>query len=178
MPAESGHGSSVIGEDDNEVFTSDKRPLNPSNSAGQLTDAVQGSGGDDTDLVRRSPREEDKQGDIELRKRVTDASADEEELVGNDGVARRDHASGLPATGTSTPRSREERALEQAFTHPAAKTEQQTIWVPVDALGLGEEAVRDMKALKIRASNHGAHLSEKGKVDISESPPDEDAETV
>ncbi|CED82447.1 Uncharacterized conserved protein [Phaffia rhodozyma] len=67
---------------------------------------------------------------------------------------------------------------EDAFTHPAVKTGQQIVWVPRDNLGLGEEAVKEMRRMKIKASHHDTTVSEKGKVDITGPPPDEDSAQV
>lgn len=203
MPAEKGHGSSAIGDDEDGI-NSDKQPLNPANGTRTNADySVNGSGAPGTDggapLAQSPdadahPLQPAPQDDIELRKRATHSTVNEEELVENDGnrkhgfsrftklgkhgVARDDFAddSGPNSNGTMTPR--EEAELEAAFTHPAAKTEQQTIWIPQDQLGIADEAVRDYRARGIKASARGTTLTDKGKVEISEGPPEEDIEEV
>jgi hypothetical protein len=205
MPAEKGHGSSAIGEDEDGI-NSDKQPLNPSSAGRRSADyAVNGSGAPTTNdggaalsnaqnagvpLHESTP-----QDDIELRKRATHSTVTEEELVEHDGHKKHGFgglgrfAKGSPrhddvegsksnSNGTTTPSAREEAELEAAFTHPAAKTEQQTIWVPQDQLGLADEAVRDYRARGIKASARGTTLTDKGKVEISEGPPEEDIEEV
>ena len=66
------------------------------------------------------------------------------------------------------------QATLAAFKHPAARVEQQTVWIPTDRLGLGEDAVRRYGAAGIRASTQGAALDGRGKVQVEEGPPDPD----
>lgn len=70
------------------------------------------------------------------------------------------------------------RATLSAFIHPAAHVKQQTVWIPSDRLGIGEDAVRRYSAGGVQASTRGAILSERGKVRVEESPPDEDQQQV
>lgn len=207
MPVEKGHGSSLNGEEEDGI-NSDKQPLNPANAGRGMAAnyVVNGSGapassdggaslGQPTTVGAHS-HEGAPQDDIELRRRTTRSTVDEEDLVenngqhkqhgfghfgkkhGKDGVNRHDHADGSNTNGTATPSSREEAEIEAAFTHPAAKLEQQTIWIPQDQLGIADEAVRDYRARGIKASNRGTTLTGKGKVEISEGPPEEDIEEV
>lgn len=62
---------------------------------------------------------------------------------------------------------------EYGFSHPAATRPQRTIWIPQDTLGLGEEEVAGCRDAGVDADCTDAQMNEKGKVDISGSPPDQ-----
>ncbi|KAF4583356.1 hypothetical protein EYR38_002106 [Pleurotus pulmonarius] len=61
---------------------------------------------------------------------------------------------------------------DYGFSHPAATRPQRTIWIPQDTLGLGEEEVAGCRDAGVDADCADAQMNEKGKVDISGSPPD------
>lgn len=63
---------------------------------------------------------------------------------------------------------------DRAFDHPSVYKAQQWIWVPKDALGLSVVLVDDMKAAGVDASDTGAQMDEKGIVEVTRNPPDED----
>ncbi|KDQ31952.1 hypothetical protein PLEOSDRAFT_1074367 [Pleurotus ostreatus PC15] len=80
--------------------------------------------------------------------------------------------------------SKKERGMEKSdsrglteedygFSHPAATRPQRTIWIPQDTLGLGEEEVAGCRDAGVDADCTDAQMNEKGKVDISGSPPDQ-----
>jgi hypothetical protein len=58
------------------------------------------------------------------------------------------------------------------FTHPAVANHRQTVWLPVDTLGLVHQEAAAIRALKIDVSTDGAKMNEKGHIDISSAPPD------
>lgn len=74
--------------------------------------------------------------------------------------------------------ARARQAMLAAFTHPAARVEQQTVWLPYDRLGVGEDAVRRYGEAGVRASTQGATLNERSKVQVEEGPPDPDQQVV
>ncbi|WVN85988.1 uncharacterized protein L203_101146 [Cryptococcus depauperatus CBS 7841] len=61
---------------------------------------------------------------------------------------------------------------ETAFFHPASKESQKVIWLPEDELGLCKAEVRANERAGVKSSLKGAWLNEKGKVQISMSPPE------
>lgn len=63
---------------------------------------------------------------------------------------------------------------EHAFDHPSTYVDQPWIWVPKDSLGLSEMLISDLKLVGVDASNVGAEMDEKGIVEVSRNPPDED----
>ncbi|KAG6840700.1 hypothetical protein C0991_005003 [Blastosporella zonata] len=65
---------------------------------------------------------------------------------------------------------------DYGFAHPAASRPQRTVWLPKDSFGLAEEEERACKEAGVDASTDDAQINEKGKVDISGAPPNEDEE--
>lgn len=61
---------------------------------------------------------------------------------------------------------------DYGFAHPAASRPQRTVWLPRDTLGLAEEEERGCRDAGVDVSLADATMNEKGKVDISGSPPD------
>ena len=61
-----------------------------------------------------------------------------------------------------------------AFDHPALSEPQPWIWVPRDPLGLSGLLVSELTSAGVEASDVGAVMSEKGVVDVSRGPPDEE----
>lgn len=183
MPAESGHSDSVIGQDEEEQqnliasssINNDKEPLNQSqiqSSNQSLPTPVAGSGGDTT----KPPVAHRQQSGFEMQDNpvAQEWSRSSEDVESHSGAARaikskdfsngeEEHLQGsTKGSGVATPpQSRDDRRLAAAFAHPATKDPQQIIWVPRDALGLGEEAVRLMKKLKIEATDKDATINEK-----------------
>jgi hypothetical protein len=65
---------------------------------------------------------------------------------------------------------------EHAFDHPATYVEQTWVWVPKDPLGLSDMLVYDMKKAGVEASDKGASIDDRGVVEASRGPPDENWE--
>ncbi|TRM61311.1 phosphate metabolism protein-domain-containing protein [Schizophyllum amplum] len=63
---------------------------------------------------------------------------------------------------------------EHAFDHPALHEPQPWIWVPRDPLGLSGLLVGELTSAGVEASDVGAVMNEKGVVDVSRGPPDEE----
>ncbi|KAF8070342.1 DUF221 family protein [Lyophyllum atratum] len=61
-----------------------------------------------------------------------------------------------------------------AFDHPSTYVEQPWIWIPRDRLGLSEILTGDLKAVGVDASDVGASMDEKGIVEVTRNPPDEE----
>ncbi|KAJ8482889.1 hypothetical protein ONZ45_g14798 [Pleurotus djamor] len=62
---------------------------------------------------------------------------------------------------------------DYGFSHPAASRPQRTVWIPRDTLGLSKDEVEGCRAAGVDAESRDAEMNEKGKVDVSGSPPDE-----
>ncbi|ODO06502.1 hypothetical protein L198_01735 [Cryptococcus wingfieldii CBS 7118] len=60
-----------------------------------------------------------------------------------------------------------------AFFHPATKNPQMVIWLPEDELGLSKAEVEANMRAGVKSSLEGAWLNEKGSVQISKPPPDD-----
>lgn len=129
----------------------------------------------------------------DLRRRSSHAVAGQTELapdLGGDGgdvgtMARKPAPSQSGPSSSSVgdieieqERTRIEQETTAVFTHPAARFEQQTVWLPSDRLGVGDAAARDFEAHGVRATTRGATLTAKGKVEIHAGPPDDDLEEV
>ncbi|CAA7259132.1 unnamed protein product [Cyclocybe aegerita] len=70
--------------------------------------------------------------------------------------------------------SDEEEQDEHAFDHPSTYVDQSCVWLPKDPLGLSEFLVNELKAAGIDASDVGASIDEKGVVEVTRNPPDEE----
>jgi len=70
--------------------------------------------------------------------------------------------------------SNEEDEDDHAFDHPATYVDQPWIWLPKDLLGLSEVLVSELKAAGVDASDVGAMMDEKGVVEVTRNPPDEE----
>jgi calcium permeable stress-gated cation channel len=68
----------------------------------------------------------------------------------------------------------EEERDEHAFDHPSTYVEQPWIWIPKDTLGLSELLVEELRSAGVESSNSGATMDEKGIVEVSRNPPDEE----
>jgi hypothetical protein len=68
----------------------------------------------------------------------------------------------------------DEHLDKHAFDHPATYEDYPTIWIPRDTRGLYEREVADTKSAGVDISTDGASMNEKGKVDISRGPPEEE----
>lgn len=89
----------------------------------------------------------------------------------NDKSQQRDHTASSSRNGTLPG---EEHLDKHAFDHPATYEDYPTIWIPQDRRGYYEREVADTKAAGVDVSTEGATMNDKGKVEISRSPPDED----
>lgn len=65
----------------------------------------------------------------------------------------------------------EARSGDNAFKEPPAYEAAPVVWLARDHLGIGAAEVEDMQAKGVQASLQGAEMNEKGKVDVSRSPP-------
>ena len=61
---------------------------------------------------------------------------------------------------------------EHAFDHPSTYKQQPCIWIPKDTLGLSALLVNDLRAARVKASDAGAAMDQKGIVEVIRSPPD------
>lgn len=61
---------------------------------------------------------------------------------------------------------------DYGYAHPAASRPQRIVWIAKDSLGLSKEEMAALKERGINASTAGAEMNEKGKVHISDAPPD------
>ncbi|GAA5911541.1 uncharacterized protein JCM6883_005788 [Sporobolomyces salmoneus] len=68
----------------------------------------------------------------------------------------------------------EEHLDRHAFDHPASYEDYPTVWIPQDRRGFYEREVGDTKSAGVDVSTEGATMNEKGKVDISRGPPEEE----
>ncbi|KAG7093058.1 hypothetical protein E1B28_009350 [Marasmius oreades] len=68
----------------------------------------------------------------------------------------------------------EEMQDEHAFDHPSTYEEQRWIWVPKDTLGLSEILVNELHEKGVDASDSGAVMDEKGVVEVTRNPPDQE----
>ncbi|KAJ7495963.1 DUF221 family protein [Mycena galericulata] len=62
---------------------------------------------------------------------------------------------------------------EHAFAHPSAYVGQPWIWISRDRLGLSRLLVGDLRASGVDASDVGAVMDERGVVEVTRNPPDE-----
>lgn len=70
----------------------------------------------------------------------------------------------------------EEGGNEHTFDHPSVYEDQAWIWLPKDPLGLSELLVNDLIAVGINASDVGAKMDNKGIVEVTRTPPDQEWE--
>ncbi|KAF7315698.1 hypothetical protein MIND_00085400 [Mycena indigotica] len=68
----------------------------------------------------------------------------------------------------------EEETDENAFDHPSTYQAQRWIWVPKDRLGLSRLLVDNLHRAGVDASDEGAVMDERGVVEATRNPPDED----
>jgi len=61
---------------------------------------------------------------------------------------------------------------DYGYAHPAASRPQRIVWIAKDSLGLSKEEMAALKERGINASTAGAEMNDKGKVHISDAPPD------
>ncbi|KAG0148858.1 hypothetical protein CROQUDRAFT_669563 [Cronartium quercuum f. sp. fusiforme G11] len=59
------------------------------------------------------------------------------------------------------------------FDHPSGWELLKPVWLPRDSLGLSTEAISLLSQSKIAASDQGAEMNEKGKVEVTRNPPGE-----
>ncbi|GLB42058.1 putative extracellular tail, of 10TM putative phosphate transporter [Lyophyllum shimeji] len=83
------------------------------------------------------------------------------------GVTRRE-GSGSDAKDMQARKTEE----EYGFAHPAVSRPQRTVWLPRDAMGMAEEEERACRDAGVDVSYRNAVMDERGKVDVSGSPPD------
>lgn len=63
---------------------------------------------------------------------------------------------------------------DHAFDHPSTYVDQRWIWLPKDTLGLSEFLTQELKEAGVEASDIGATMDDKGVVEVSRNPPDEE----
>ncbi|KZS87835.1 DUF221-domain-containing protein [Sistotremastrum niveocremeum HHB9708] len=68
----------------------------------------------------------------------------------------------------------DEELEEHAFEHPATYANARWIWIPQDTLGFSKVLLEQFKAAGVEASDVGSTMDEKGVVECSRNPPDED----
>ncbi|EKM57402.1 uncharacterized protein PHACADRAFT_255132 [Phanerochaete carnosa HHB-10118-sp] len=62
------------------------------------------------------------------------------------------------------------------FDHPSTYEHQQWVWLPRDPLGISHLLVKELCAAGVEASDEGADMDEKGTVEATRNPPDQDWE--
>jgi hypothetical protein len=83
-------------------------------------------------------------------------------------------AAGVDLSDEDVSSDEEEEQDDHAFDHPSTYVEQQWIWIPKDRLGLSKLLVNDLHAVGVDASDVGAGMDEKGIVEVTRNPPDEE----
>ncbi|KAJ7899036.1 DUF221 family protein [Mycena leptocephala] len=83
-------------------------------------------------------------------------------------------AAGVDLSDEDVSSDEEEEQDDHAFDHPSTYVEQQWIWIPKDRLGLSKLLVDDLHAVGVDASDVGAGMDEKGIVEVTRNPPDEE----
>ncbi|KAJ7045820.1 DUF221 family protein [Mycena alexandri] len=68
----------------------------------------------------------------------------------------------------------EEEQDDHAFDHPSTYVEAQWVWLPRDRLGLSKLLVADLHAVGVDASDIGAVMDDKGVVEVTRNPPEEE----
>ncbi|KAJ7187941.1 DUF221 family protein [Mycena filopes] len=68
----------------------------------------------------------------------------------------------------------EEEQDDHAFDHPSTYVEQPWVWLPTDRLGLSKLLVDDLHAVGVDASDIGAVMDERGVVEATRNPPEEE----
>lgn len=79
-------------------------------------------------------------------------------------------AAGDSSDGTSS--DEEGDRDEHAFDHPSTYVDQEWIWLPKDRLGFSGMIVGDLRKVGVDASDLGAIMDEKGVVEVTRGPPD------
>ena len=62
------------------------------------------------------------------------------------------------------------------FDHPSTYEQQPWVWVPRDPYGISRLVVEELRAAGVEASDEGAVMDEKGTVEVTRNPPDQDWE--
>ncbi|KAJ7680638.1 DUF221 family protein [Mycena polygramma] len=83
-------------------------------------------------------------------------------------------AAGVDLSDEDVDSEDEEEQDDHAFDHPSTYIEQPWIWLPKDRLGLSQLLVDDLHAVGVDASDLGAVMDEKGIVEVTRNPPDEE----
>jgi len=84
----------------------------------------------------------------------------------------------VTANGNEGLTHRRQNTLDRhAFDHPASYEHQPIVWIPKDTLGLSEIELAGNREAGVDTSDLGATMNEKGKVDITRPPPDEEWES-
>jgi len=87
--------------------------------------------------------------------------------------SRRRFKTAVPEDSSDTSEDEGDRD-KHAFDHPSAYVEQEWIWLPKDRLGLSEMLVNDLREVGVDASDLGASMDEKGVVEVTRGPPDDE----
>jgi len=69
---------------------------------------------------------------------------------------------------------KEEQEDDNAFAHPSTYKEQPWIWLPQDRLGFSKILVKELNDAGVDASDVGSTMDEKGVVEVSRNPPDQE----
>ncbi|KAJ6594223.1 DUF221 family protein [Mycena capillaripes] len=83
-------------------------------------------------------------------------------------------AAGVDLSDEDVSSDEEEEQDDHAFDHPSTYVEQPWIWMPKDRLGLSQLLVDDLHSVGVDASDLGAVMDEKGIVEVTRNPPDEE----
>ncbi|KAF7306002.1 hypothetical protein HMN09_00754700 [Mycena chlorophos] len=105
---------------------------------------------------------------LQKRRSGTENDKDEE--------AHSEHEStgGVDLSDEDVSTDEEEETDENAFDHPSTYQAQPWIWLPKDRLGLSRMLVGDLEAVGVSASDDGAIMDQRGVVEVTRNPPDED----
>lgn len=74
-----------------------------------------------------------------------------------------------PAENSKTKKAGGAELDPRAFDHPSTYDDLNPVWVPNDSFGMGNAAIRDLRAAGIDATDEGAEMDDKGGVHITRS---------
>lgn len=98
----------------------------------------------------------------------TDSSKGKQALIEEE----EDDGNTPPPTNPATDDDKDAELESFGFAHPAISHPQRIVWIPHDALGLGEKEIAENNKAGIRVSDTNATMDLTGKVDVSGNPPD------
>ncbi|KAJ7072039.1 DUF221 family protein [Mycena amicta] len=89
-------------------------------------------------------------------------------------AAETEATSGVNMSDEDVSTDEEEETDENAFDHPSTYQTQRWIWIPKDRLGFSRLLLDDLRRAGVDASDEGAVMDERGVVEATRNPPDEE----